>query len=104
MQVPCAFLDSFESRGVRALGSAALELAELARGSADAFLLNGLKCWDVAAGALIVEEAGGVVRNLLDSGSLKDGRWDVMGRQCLAAATAELADEIASRFRAFKEQ
>lgn len=104
MQVPLAFLDSFESRGNRAFGSAAFELAELARGSADAFLLNGLKCWDMAAGVLIVEEAGGVVRNLLDSGSLNDGRWDVMGQQCLAAATAELADDIANRFRAFKKQ
>lgn len=46
---------------LRALGSAALNLAYVAAGRLDAFVVNGLHPWDVAAGALLVEEAGGSV-------------------------------------------
>jgi len=49
------------SRGVRRLGSAATDLAYVACGRFDAFWEYDLKPWDVAAGALIVKEAGGVV-------------------------------------------
>jgi len=46
---------------IRRYGSAALDLAWVAAGRMDAFFEIGLKPWDVAAGALIVREAGGVV-------------------------------------------
>jgi myo-inositol-1(or 4)-monophosphatase len=46
------------SRGVRRLGSAALDLCYLAKGSWHGFWEKGLAPWDVAAGALICEEAG----------------------------------------------
>ena len=49
------------ARGVRRLGSAATDLAYVACGRFDAFWEYDLKPWDVAAGALIVREAGGVV-------------------------------------------
>jgi myo-inositol-1(or 4)-monophosphatase len=49
------------SRGVRRLGSAAADLAYMACGRFDAFWEYDLKAWDVAAGALIVQEAGGKV-------------------------------------------
>lgn len=45
----------------RRLGSAALDLAYVAAGRADAFWEEGLNAWDVAAGILIVKEAGGTV-------------------------------------------
>jgi myo-inositol-1(or 4)-monophosphatase len=48
-------------RGLRRLGSAALDLAYTACGRFDAFFEYSLAPWDVAAGAFIVEEAGGVV-------------------------------------------
>jgi myo-inositol-1(or 4)-monophosphatase len=48
---------------IRRDGSAALDLAYVARGLFDGFWENGLKVWDVAAGALLVAEAGGVVQN-----------------------------------------
>ena len=43
------------------LGSAALALCYVASGIAEAYHVDALQCWDVAAGALIVREAGGVV-------------------------------------------
>jgi myo-inositol-1(or 4)-monophosphatase len=49
------------ARGVRRLGSAAADLAYVACGRFDAFWEYDLKPWDVAAGALIVKEAGGKV-------------------------------------------
>ena len=49
------------SRGSRRLGSAALDLAYIAAGRLDAFWELGLKPWDVAAGKVLVEEAGGLV-------------------------------------------
>lgn len=49
------------SRAVRRLGSAALDLCYVASGRFDGFYEETLKAWDVAAGALIVEEAGGRV-------------------------------------------
>ncbi|RKP23284.1 hypothetical protein SYNPS1DRAFT_5035, partial [Syncephalis pseudoplumigaleata] len=46
-------------RGIRCTGSAALNLCLVARGSLDVYWEIGIHCWDIAAGALIVEEAGG---------------------------------------------
>ncbi|MCK5478506.1 MAG: inositol monophosphatase [Methylococcales bacterium] len=47
--------------GIRRAGSAALDLAYLAAGRLDGFWEIGLKEWDMAAGILLVQEAGGVV-------------------------------------------
>lgn len=51
------------SRGVRRTGSAALDLAYTAKGTFDGFWGKNLCEWDIAAGALLVEEAGGNVTN-----------------------------------------
>jgi myo-inositol-1(or 4)-monophosphatase len=50
-----------ETSGVRRLGSAALDLAWVAAGRYDGFWERGLSVWDIAAGVLIVREAGGFV-------------------------------------------
>jgi myo-inositol-1(or 4)-monophosphatase len=52
------------SQGVRRLGSATLDLAYVACGRLEAFWEMRLSPWDVAAGALIVQEAGGVVTDM----------------------------------------
>jgi myo-inositol-1(or 4)-monophosphatase len=52
------------ARAVRRLGSAALDLCYVAAGRFEAFWEQHLKPWDVAAGALIVEEAGGRVTGM----------------------------------------
>lgn len=49
------------SRGVRRDGSAAIDLAYVACGRFDGFWEEGLNPWDVAAGKLLIEEAGGIV-------------------------------------------
>ena len=53
-----------EARAVRRLGSAALDLCYVAAGRFDGFWEQTLKPWDVAAGALIVEEAGGRITGM----------------------------------------
>ncbi len=50
-----------KTSGIRRPGSAALDLAWLAAGRIDGFWEFNLKAWDIAAGALIVREAGGIV-------------------------------------------
>ncbi|HEX3675138.1 MAG TPA: inositol monophosphatase family protein [Rhizomicrobium sp.] len=52
------------SAGVRRFGSAALDLAYVAAGRFDAFWERGLQQWDMAAGILLVREAGGVITDL----------------------------------------
>ncbi|KAJ3210524.1 Inositol monophosphatase 2 [Dinochytrium kinnereticum] len=51
------------SRGIRSLGSAALEACYVARGAIDVFWEAGVHSWDVAAAAIIVRESGGVAIN-----------------------------------------
>jgi myo-inositol-1(or 4)-monophosphatase len=57
MKIQCA------ARGVRRAGAAALDRAYVAAGRLDGYWEAGLKPWDVAAGSLLVAEAGGVVTN-----------------------------------------
>ena len=54
-----AFME--QARGVRRPGAASVDLAYVACGRFDGFFETGLSAWDVAAGALLVEEAGGCV-------------------------------------------
>ena len=68
------------TRGIRRLGSAAVDLAYLACGRFDAFFEYGLSPWDVAAGAYIVERAGGKVSDFSGSGD------PIFGKQILAAS------------------
>lgn len=49
------------ARDVRRMGAAALDLAYVAAGRLDGYFERGLKPWDLAAGALLVQESGGVV-------------------------------------------
>jgi myo-inositol-1(or 4)-monophosphatase len=64
------------SAGVRRFGSAALDLAYVAAGRYDGFWETELKAWDIAAGIVLVREAGGLVseidggKNMLTSGNI----------------------------------
>ena len=74
---------------VRRMGCAALDLAYVAAGRFDAFWERGLNSWDIAAGALLVREAGGFVTgadgeaNYLETGSICCGN-ETMHRELLA--------------------
>jgi myo-inositol-1(or 4)-monophosphatase len=54
-----------ETRGVLRLGAASLDFANVASGHLEAFWEWGLKPWDMAAGALLVTEAGGRISGLI---------------------------------------
>ena len=69
--------------GMRRFGSAALDLAWTAAGRFDAFWERNLKAWDVAAGILLVREAGGMVTDM-------DGRDDMMNCGHILAANDAL--------------
>ncbi|OKL44055.1 inositol monophosphatase family protein [Pseudovibrio exalbescens] len=68
-----------EVAGIRRCGAAAIDLAWVAAGRLDAFWENGLKPWDMAAGLLMIREAGGFVTDgdgrekMLDTGSVIAG-------------------------------
>ncbi len=78
------------ARSVRRLGSAALNLCYVAAGRVDAYWATSLNLWDLAAGWLIVERAGGVTRHV-------DGtRFDPRDPRLIAASTDALARQIVS--------
>ena len=79
------------ARDIRRAGSAALDLAWVAAGRLDAFYEHGLAEWDLAAGDLLVREAGGVVR-------ARCRRQAVCARACWPGPQA-LADELAPLLR-----
>jgi myo-inositol-1(or 4)-monophosphatase len=95
------YLDLFKAvflraRGIRRAGSAALDLACVAAGVFDGFFEFHLAPWDIAAGAILVEEAGGVISDF-DGG---DRFWE---RGNVVAGSPGLSRELigiaASRFR-----
>jgi len=67
------------SRGVRRLGSAAVDLAYVACGRFELFYEYGLQSWDVAAGALIVKQAGGKVSDFSGKSNY------IFGKQLIAS-------------------
>jgi myo-inositol-1(or 4)-monophosphatase len=78
--------------GVRRAGAAALDLAYVAAGRLDAFWELGLSPWDMAAGALLVQEAGGLVSDL-------DGQGDFLARGEIAAATPKVLPQLLSALK-----
>ena len=88
--------------GVRRAGSATLDLAYVAAGRLDAFWEIGLSRWDVAAGSLLVTEAGGLVGDLegnegwIDSGNIVAGNPKVFV-ELLKLISPHLTPELRTR-------
>jgi myo-inositol-1(or 4)-monophosphatase len=80
------------SHGVRRTGSAAIDLAYVACGRLDFFWEFGLKPWDMAAGTLLVQEAGGRVSDM------KGAPHSITGSEHLLADNGALHDEVLSMF------
>lgn len=76
------------SFSLRDVGSPAMCLALVASGVADAYFNFGLHCWDMAAGVLIVTEAGGVAMDPAIN------ELDIMARRCLVASSEHLALQL----------
>lgn len=75
-----------KTAGVRRFGAAALDLAFVAAGRFDAFWERDLNIWDIAAGAVLVREAGGMVSEI-------DGGKNFLTAGSILAANAEIYEE-----------
>lgn len=87
--------------GVRRAGSAALDLAQVAAGRFDGFWEFGLKSWDIAAGILLIQEAGGFCsdmrgeQRMLETGHIVGGNPKLFGKiQTLVKEHAKSLDNI----------
>jgi myo-inositol-1(or 4)-monophosphatase len=81
------------SRGVRILGAASLDLAWLAAGRVEGYWEVQLHPWDVAAGVLLVEEAGGRVTDYAG------GPLDVLALDGLVASNGRIHTEMVDVLR-----
>lgn len=79
------------ARSIRIFGSAALDLCAVASGRADGYLEVGLQSWDVAAGTIIVTEAGGSVTHRPEMAD-RQQRWTIASNRLIEA---ELLDLVA---------
>ena len=73
---------------VRILGSSALDLAHVASGKFDGFWCKRLNIWDIAAGILLVREAGGICLN--DKGK----NFDTLNDDSLIASSSAISSEL----------
>ncbi|MDH4106986.1 MAG: inositol monophosphatase [Gammaproteobacteria bacterium] len=80
-----------ETAGVRRAGAAALDLCYVAAGRLDAFWETGLAAWDIAAGALLIREAGGIISGL-------DGSEDYLETGHVLAGTPKIYASVARLF------
>ena len=78
------------TRDIRRLGSAALDLCYVARGTFEGYYEINLKPWDVAAGILMVQEAGGSV-------SRHDGQAYTLDERVLVASNGRIQDAIVEK-------
>uniref|UniRef100_A0A1B6G0D7 Inositol-1-monophosphatase n=1 Tax=Cuerna arida TaxID=1464854 RepID=A0A1B6G0D7_9HEMI len=76
--------------GMRSLGSATMNIVSVAMGGVDAYCEFGIHAWDMAAGEIIITEAGGVV---IDP---TGGPFDLMSGKILCASTKELAEDLSA--------
>ena len=90
-----------ETAGVRRPGSAALDLCYVASGRIDGFWEIGLNAWDIAAGAIIVREAGGIITDFsanekyLENGNVIAGNPKVFN-QILKTLEPHIPDDLKS--------
>ncbi len=76
-----------KTSGLRRTGSAALNLAFVASGKLDGFWQSGIKIWDMAAGILLVKEAGGTIYDFQRSSNYLESNQ-------IVAANLKIADKI----------
>ncbi|MES2960005.1 MAG: inositol monophosphatase family protein [Pseudomonadota bacterium] len=83
-------------RAIRRSGSAALDLAAVAAGHCDAAFDLGLNAWDVAAGGLLVSEAGGVVSRFRGEPDFLESRECLAGNPAVHAALGAILRPFAT--------
>ena len=85
---------TLKSTGVRRPGAAALDLAYVACGRYDGFWEIGLGAWDLAAGALLIQEAGGLVADLDGNGTYLESGNVVCGNPKVFAQLLRAVSEL----------
>jgi len=80
-----------EVAGVRRMGSASLDLAYVAAGRFDGFWETGLSAWDIAAGILLIREAGGYVSDWDGGNSILETGSVVAGNEYIQKALMDVA-------------
>lgn len=91
------------SLGVRRLGSAAMDLAYVACGTFDGFWEIGLKPWDVAAGALLVREAGGMVTDFWDGDAFLSCSYILASNGAIHQQTGDIIRETFPFYKPVEE-
>lgn len=86
---------SIPVHGIRSPGSAAVNMCLVACGSADAYYHMGIHCWDMAGGAAVVTEAGGVIMDI------SGGPFDLMSRRLIVASSRAIADRLVKEIQEF---
>ena len=86
-----------KAAGIRRAGAAALDMAYTAAGRFDGFFELGLKPWDVAAGSLLVTEAGGLVGDFSGNANYLEGEQVVAGAPKVFSAMIPLLNPGAAR-------
>ncbi len=84
-----------KTAGLRRPGAAALDLAYVAAGRLDGFFEKGLQTWDMAAGALLITEAGGIVGNF-------SGESDYLYKGNVIAGTPKIFAQMVNLLSPFK--
>jgi myo-inositol-1(or 4)-monophosphatase len=87
------------ARGIRRDGSAALDLCYVAAGRLDAYWELKLRPWDVAAGILFVEEAGGIVTGSDGQGPIDGGALDANSHVSVVATNQGIFEQVLARIR-----
>ena len=82
----------FSNLNMRYSGCAALDLAYVASGRLDGFFHNKINLWDIAAGALLVQEAGGIVNNI--------DKYDI-NKINIKASSAAINDKMMEKLKNF---
>lgn len=81
------------THGIRSLGTAALTLCYVAMGAIEAYHVESIEAWDIAAGKLIIEEAGGTV---IDT---TGGQLDLITPKVIAACNHQVANQLVDLFK-----
>ena len=81
-----------EAAGIRRMGAAALDLAYVAAGRLDGFWEVELSPWDVAAGLVLIREAGGFISDMKGSTNIFESRSVVAGNEHIHKALLEVAN------------
>jgi myo-inositol-1(or 4)-monophosphatase len=81
-----------EAAGIRTMGAAAIDLAYVAAGRLDGFWEEGLHAWDIAAGIILIREAGGFISGMNGEGDFLEGGTVIAGNEHIHKALIDVAN------------